>query len=116
MTLALQTLEYGGMLGIDREDPGMVASGGSRHNLAGGHEGFLVGQRDGLAALQGVEHGHKAAVTHHRAHHYVVVKMPCGFGNGLGARRRSDARTMQGIAQRGECRFVAYHHKVGVMA
>ena len=100
MTFALQTLEYGGMLGIDREDPGVVAPGCGSHNLAGGHEGFLVGQRDGLAALQGVEHGCKAAVAHHRAHHDVVIKVPCGLGDGLGAGGSSDARTAQGLAQR----------------
>ena len=66
-----QTLEDGGVLGVNREDFALVAPERFDYDGTCRHKGFLVGEGDCLAGFQGGERRPEAAEAHHRAYNYV---------------------------------------------
>ena len=71
---ALEQLEKGGMLAVDRHQASARARAGCGHQVAAGHERLLVGQRHGDAALDRREGRRKPRCAHERVQHDVRLR------------------------------------------
>ena len=71
---AQQTLENSRMLGIDRIDGRLMRCRRSHYQRARRHQGFLIGQSDGFARLDGRERGLEAAEADHGRHYHIYLR------------------------------------------
>ena len=70
-TLAHQTLEYGRVLAVYRQDVDTIFIGQLTNQFASHNQCFLVGKADGLASLYGVYCRRQSGITHHSCEHHV---------------------------------------------
>ena len=73
------------MLRVDREDGRSVLAGQRHHEASCGHKGFLIGQGDGLAGLDGGDGGLQPAESDHRGEHDVDLRVLEQFADGVDA-------------------------------
>ena len=85
------------MFGVDGQKPLRLALDEIHHELSADDEALLVGEREGLAALEGGQRGTEAGCTHKRVHDDVGIGVPrehfrcVRTGEYLDARDRSQA-------------------------
>ena len=80
-----QALEDGRMFRVHRIDGGFATGGFLHYQGTCGHQGFLVGQGDGLAGPDGRQGGTQAAEAYHRRHHHIHLRSLYQVAGGLDA-------------------------------
>ena len=96
---AVQALMDGVVLAVDRQDRHAAGAARRIHHQAAGHDQhFLVGERDGLAGLDGGEHGLERRRARRGAEHDIHVGMRGHRHQALGAARRRSAAAPPAVA------------------
>ena len=111
--LANEALENGRMLTVDRQDGYMVAQGGFGDDATGHHHGFLVGQGNGMAILDGMESGAQAGKTYDGGQDKVDRRHFHEVDNSFLAGIDFDATGLECLADKGILTFVGNSHGIG---